>query len=207
MLTLKDILAQSCVWDWFITVDLKDAYFHIQVVKQHRWIHRFAFGDKAYQYRILPFGLALTPWTFTECMDAALAPLRLQGIRVLNYLDDWLILAQSNEFVCRDKDILLHHLQSLGLRVNAQKSVLTPSQQTVFLGSSLILSRCRQNQESCLAPAQVLGVRTCFKGVSKQFTPHGFRNFFQVCFTESISHPRGSELHSGLPVKSETQVS
>ncbi len=28
-------------------------------------------------------------------MDAALAHLRLQGIRVLNYLDDWLILAHS----------------------------------------------------------------------------------------------------------------
>ncbi len=28
------------------------------------------------------------PRTFTKCMDAVLAPLRLQGIRVLNYLDD-----------------------------------------------------------------------------------------------------------------------
>ncbi len=34
-------------------------------------------------------------------MDAALAPLRLQGIRVLNYLDDWLILAHSRELVSR----------------------------------------------------------------------------------------------------------
>ncbi len=48
---------------------------------------RFAFGGKAYQYKVLPFGLALAPRTFTKCMDAALAPLRLQGIRVLNYLD------------------------------------------------------------------------------------------------------------------------
>lgn len=35
-------------------------------------------------------------------MDAALSPLRQRGVRVLNYLDDWLILAQSknklNEF-------------------------------------------------------------------------------------------------------------
>ncbi len=30
----------------------------------------------------------------TRCMDAALSPLRQMGIRILNYLDDWLILAQ-----------------------------------------------------------------------------------------------------------------
>lgn len=53
-------------------------------------IQRFAFGGKAYQYRVLPFCLALAPRMFTKCMDAVLAPLRLQGIRVLNHLDDCL---------------------------------------------------------------------------------------------------------------------
>ncbi len=70
-------------------------------------------------------------------MDAALAPLRLQGIRVLNYLDDWLILAHSRELVSRHRDIVLGHIHSLGLRMNAKKSVLLPSQQTVFLGVRL----------------------------------------------------------------------
>ncbi len=39
------------------------------------------------------FGLSLAPRTFTRCMDAAFSPLRQMGIRILNYLDDWLILA------------------------------------------------------------------------------------------------------------------
>ncbi len=81
--------------------------FHIQVVQRHRRFLRFAFGGKAYQYKVLLFGLALAPRTFTKCMDAALAPLRLQGIRVLNYLDDWLILAHSRELVSRHRDIVL----------------------------------------------------------------------------------------------------
>ncbi len=76
---------------------------------------------------ILPFGLALAPRMFTKCMDAALAPLRFQGIRVLNYLDDWLILAHSRESVSHQKDVVLRHLHALGLRMNTKKSVLSPS--------------------------------------------------------------------------------
>ncbi len=107
----KSILSQVQEGDLFITVDLKEAYFHIQVVQRHRNILRFAFGGKAYQYKVLPFGLALAPRTFTKCMDAALAPLRLQGIRILNYLNDWLILASSREqWVIHQRDSLLLHL-------------------------------------------------------------------------------------------------
>ncbi len=91
MLTIKSILSQIQPRDWFVTIDLNDAYFHIQIVKRHRKFLRFAFEGKAYQYCVLPFWLALAPRTFTKCMDTALAPLWLQGVRILNYLDDWLI--------------------------------------------------------------------------------------------------------------------
>lgn len=80
MLMLKSILSQVQEGDWSVTADLKDAYFHIQVIQKHRKFLRFAFRGKAYQYKVLPFGLGLAPRTFTKCMDAALAPLRLQGI-------------------------------------------------------------------------------------------------------------------------------
>ncbi len=94
MIILKQILSQICLGDWFMSLDLKDAYFHIQVAPHHRRVLRFAFKGVDYQYKILPFGLSLAPRTFTRCMDAALSPLRQMGIRILNYLNDWLILAQ-----------------------------------------------------------------------------------------------------------------
>ncbi|KAL0194819.1 hypothetical protein M9458_008391, partial [Cirrhinus mrigala] len=101
MLTIKQVMSQIRSEDWFVMIDLKDAYFHVSILPQHRKFLRFAFRGEAYQYRVLPFGLALSPRTFMKCVDAALAPLRLQGIRILNYIDDWLILAQSEMVAVR----------------------------------------------------------------------------------------------------------
>ncbi|KAI2667130.1 Transposon Ty3-G Gag-Pol polyprotein [Labeo rohita] len=134
MLTLKQVVSQIRSEDWFVTIDLKDAYFHPSILPQHRKFLRFAFRGEAYQYRVLPFGLALSPRTFTKCVDAALAPLRLQGIRILNYIDDWLILAQSEKLAAQHRDVVLAHMKELGLRLNAKKSVLSPLQRTTYLG-------------------------------------------------------------------------
>ncbi len=88
MLTLRQIVPQIRSEDWFVTIDLKDVYFHIFILPCHRRFLRFTFGGKAYQYRVLPFHITLLPRTFTKCVDAALAPLRLQGIRIMNYIND-----------------------------------------------------------------------------------------------------------------------
>ncbi len=64
MLTIK--VSQIRSEDWFVTIDLKDAYFYISILSQHWKFLRFAFGDKAYLYRVLPFSLALSPHTFTK---------------------------------------------------------------------------------------------------------------------------------------------
>ncbi len=57
---------------------------------------------------------------FLKCIDAALAPLRLQGIRVLNYICDWLILAQSQEMAVQHRDVVVGNIRSLGLRLNTK---------------------------------------------------------------------------------------
>ncbi len=136
-----------------MSLDLKDAYFHIQVAPHHR-----RFEGVAYQYKVLPFGLSLAPRTFTQCMDAALSPLRQMRIRILNYLDDWLILAQSEAVLTSHKTLFLCHLGCLGLRVNFAKSVLSPSQRVSFLGT-VIDSADESN---------------CLSGVSHDSAPHSF---------------------------------
>ncbi len=135
MITLKQILSQICPGDFFMLLDMKDAYFHILVAPHHRRFLRFAFQGVAYQYKVLSFRLFLAPRTFMQCMDAALYPLRQMGIRILNYLNDWLILAYSEAISTSHKTPLLSHLGCLGLRVNFAKSILSPSQRVSFLGT------------------------------------------------------------------------
>ncbi len=98
---------------------------------------RFAFEGRAWQYRVLPFGLSLSPRVFTKVVEGALTPLREVGVRILNYLDDWLILAQSKEQLGYHRDLVLWHLSQLGLRVNWEKSKLSPVQRISFLGVEL----------------------------------------------------------------------
>ncbi len=160
MLTLRQIVSQIRSEDW-ITIDLKDAYFHISILPYHRKFLRFAFGGKAYQYRVLPFGLALSPRTFTKCVDAALVPLRLQGIRIVNYIDDWLILAQSHQLAVRHRDVVLAHMEKLGLRLNAKKSVLSPLQRTTFLG----VIWDSTSMQARLSPARIESILSAVKRI------------------------------------------
>ncbi len=137
MLTRKRIFGCVRPQDWFAAIDLKDAYFHVSILPPHRPFLRFAFEGRAYQYKVLPFGLSLSPRVFTKVAEAALVPLREQGVRILNYLDDWLILAQSQDQLCEHRDMVLSHLSQLGLQVNWEKSKLSPVQRISFLGMEL----------------------------------------------------------------------
>ena len=112
--------------------DLKDAYFHVPIASHHQHFLRFAFRGRHFQFKVLPFSLSLSPRVFTRVVAAALAPLQKQGMKVLPYLDDWLVCAPSQSQVAWDTARLIQHAAWLGLTV---KSHLDPSQQVTYLGS------------------------------------------------------------------------
>ena len=60
--------------------------------------------------------------------------LRLQGIKLHVYLDDWLIRASSAVQARTHADLVLQVLQHLGWVINFSKSDLVPSQQFNFIG-------------------------------------------------------------------------
>ena len=120
--------------DWATSVDLSDAYFHVLMHPSDRKYLRFTVDGRTYQFRALPFGLSLAPWIFTRIVRELCSYLRGKGVRLRAYLDDWLILASSQEQCAAHTLLLLQSATELGFLVNYRKSELTPSQEFSFLG-------------------------------------------------------------------------
>ncbi len=56
MLTQKRVFECIRPLNWFAAIDLKEAWFHVSILPQHRAFLRFVFEDRACQYQLLPFG-------------------------------------------------------------------------------------------------------------------------------------------------------
>ncbi|XP_049326792.1 uncharacterized protein LOC125787056 [Astyanax mexicanus] len=171
MLTHKELCQSIRQHDWFVTID---AYFHIDIYPAHRKYLRFAFEGKAFEYQTVPFGLSLAPRVFSKCVEAALALLRNNGIRIFSYLDDYLVCSCSREQALRDSNTVLNHLKNLGFKINWNKSLLEPSQHTDYLGLTInsfsyrvrLSERRVTSFEQCLSRfrmGKVVSLRLCLR--------------------------------------------
>ena len=86
MSTTGSVLSTVRKGDYAFKIDLQDAYFHVLILPGSRKYLRFAFKNKVYQFRVLPFGLNTGFYSF-----GAHGYLHRLGILVVPYLDDWLI--------------------------------------------------------------------------------------------------------------------
>ena len=169
MLAVRHLLESILPGDSCASIDLKDDYFHVPIVPRHSRFLRFFFQGMAYVYTRLPFGYTLAPRTFTKCMNAALQPLREQGVRVLAYLDDLLVLAPSSRLAMEHTTSLVSHLNRLGFAIDWEKSSLVPSCQVTYLGLNLntetmrasLSDPRRRNLELALQGARSSGPPLC----------------------------------------------
>ncbi|XP_070173808.1 uncharacterized protein [Littorina saxatilis] len=122
--------------DWATSIDLTDAYFHILMHPADRKWLRFRWASQVYQFRALPFGLSLAPWVFTMVVRQVCALVRSRGVRLRAYLDDWLILSQSQVGCEQDTQSVLREANMFGFSINRSKSELTPCQTFTYLGMS-----------------------------------------------------------------------
>ncbi len=75
-----------------MSLDLKDAYFHVRVIEDSSRSLCFAFNSEVYEYRILPFGLSTAPHVFT-CIVLVLAAF-IKAKRCDFPVLDWFILGR-----------------------------------------------------------------------------------------------------------------
>ena len=82
----------------------------------------------------MSFGLNVAPRVFTKLMKPVIAWLRGQGVRMIIFLDDILLLAPTVETMNQHARMTISLLESLGFLINYKKSTLFPTQRILFLG-------------------------------------------------------------------------
>ena len=119
---------------WGVSLDLTDAYFHIPIHPTSRKLLRFCVGNQVFQFKALPFGLSLAPLVFVKVMRKVAAFLRLNGVMLLIYFDDWLLLQANPHILINNLSFSWDTVSRLGLLLNPTKSSLVPSQDFIFVG-------------------------------------------------------------------------
>ncbi len=156
MLTQQHIFGCVRPRDWFAAIDLIDAYFHVSILLRHRPFLWFAFEGRAY----------LSPSVFTKVAEAALVPLREQGVHILNYLNNWLILAQSQDQLCEHRDLVLCTLGSWAFGLTGKRTNSPPCRGSLFSVMELDLV----NQRVCLTQECAKSVLNCLNTIKSQVT-------------------------------------
>ena len=90
--------------------------------------------SRVFQFTSLPLGLATAPQVFTMIVKEVKLMALTRGIRLHQYLDDWLIRAQSQEEAKVNTQTVVDVTQSLGWIINQEKAELKPTQVFSFVG-------------------------------------------------------------------------
>jgi len=110
------------------------AYLSVPVHEYSRKFLPFFWKGTCYQFKALPFGLCSAPRIFTKVLKPVGAFLRRKAIRVVIYLDDFLLLSVTMEEAVKNTQLVVTLLQSLRFTINLKRSLLIPTQVITILG-------------------------------------------------------------------------
>ena len=125
METPESIRASLILGEWVSSIDLSDAYLHISILPNSRKYLRFCHRSQVFQFTSLPLGLATAPQVFTMIVKRENLMALTRGIRLHQYLNDWLIGPSLRK---------KHNKHSLGWIINQEKSELKPTQVFLLVG-------------------------------------------------------------------------
>jgi len=124
---------------WEAVLYLSNIYFNLgQHPSSWRWIRiKTEMGN--FQWTALPFGLHCSPYWTGRLAQVVEQILRHQGVHLIWYVDDILILGESQHSVSTNFEILLQEYNEVCLIVNEKNSQTSPSQQVNCLGQQINL--------------------------------------------------------------------
>ena len=120
--------------EWVTSIDFKDTYFHIPIQNQSRKYLRFHVQGETYQFKALPFGLSTAPLEFTVVAKEVKYMALQKGIRIHQYLDNWLVWVRFHQICLQHTQTLVALCQDLGWLLNLEKAELDPKQVFDFVG-------------------------------------------------------------------------
>ena len=129
--TIRTSLQQG---EWITSIDFRDAYFHIPIQEQSRKYLEISCPKSDIQFKALPFGLSTAPLEFTVVAKEVKLMAIHKGLRIHQYIDDWLVRARLHQVCLQHTQDLVKMCQELGWLVNLEKSELEPKQVFDFVG-------------------------------------------------------------------------
>ena len=101
--------------------------------KQSRKYVRFKCKGLLYEFLCLCFGVIAAPRLLTKLIKVLVSILCKLYIRIIVYLDDFIILRKILEEIILSRDNVIYLLQNLRFVINLKKSVLHPTQRIEIL--------------------------------------------------------------------------
>ena len=78
---------------WVKALDFSEAYFQFPISSRSRKYLKFHLNRQTYHFTALPFSLAVAPLEFTRVVKEVKLMAQSRGIRIHQYVDDWLLRA------------------------------------------------------------------------------------------------------------------
>lgn len=116
----------------FSKIDLKDAYFHIELHSEVRHLTAFMTMNGLMRFKRLPFGLSCAPEIFQKEMEKVFRNCK----NVLIYLDDILMYGKSLKELKEIENMVREVIKKNGLTINEEKSCYG-QEKVNFLGLTL----------------------------------------------------------------------
>ena len=136
--SIDDVVALLSPGDYMATIDISAAYRSVSVHPEH-WKYQGISWELDGQQRFMLdtrvcFGLKNAPFLYSHISNFVVRCMHRRGyMRIVNYLDDFIVLGDSFQSCQEAQSVLIHLLISLGFYISWKKCT-SPSSFTRYLG-------------------------------------------------------------------------
>lgn len=115
-------------------LDLKDAFFLINIHPDSQYVTTFKFEGKYFKYTCLPFGLSVSPFYMQMFSNCIASRFRELGLLTWGHIDDFVIAHDDYDFLKGVMKTVVRDLVDSGILIN-WKTKMEPTKSLQVLGA------------------------------------------------------------------------